>query len=106
VDGVGTTTTRRRRAGATAEKLASARPLAEAFGVAFVRDGGADGPRLAMRLSAEPATVMDDASLEALRRSIPAARALPLLRLLARGESGRVAIEYLEGRSLTVEVHP
>lgn len=88
------------------EPLASARPIADAFGVAFVLDGADGGPRLAMRLSAEPATPMDDPSLEALRRSIPAARALPLLRLLARGESGRVAIEYLEGRSLTVEVHP
>jgi hypothetical protein len=45
---------------------------------------------------------MDDAALESVRASIPAARALPLLALLARGVAGRTVIEYLDGLSLDV----
>jgi hypothetical protein len=45
---------------------------------------------------------MADAALEALRREIPAARALPLLVLLASGRPGRTVIEYLDGVSLAV----
>jgi len=49
---------------------------------------------------------MRDAGLERLRREIPAARALPLLELFARGEHGCVALEYLDGLALRVEVAP
>jgi len=90
------------------EPLASKRPIADAFalGLALAADGGSTrGPRIAVELeSSGPANVLEDASLEALRRSIPAARALPLLALLARESAGRVEIDYLDGLNLTVKV--
>jgi hypothetical protein len=49
---------------------------------------------------------MADAALEALRGSVPAARSLPLLAQLARRAPGRVAIEYLDGPRLALEVSP
>jgi hypothetical protein len=49
---------------------------------------------------------MDDARIEFLRASIPAARSLPLLRRLARRERGRVTLEYLEPANLTLEIIP
>jgi hypothetical protein len=54
--------------------------------------------------SSDAPAVLADASLEAIRVGVPAARALPLLRMLARGETGRTTLEYLEGLSLAVEV--
>jgi hypothetical protein len=47
---------------------------------------------------------MRDARLEALRAEIPAARGLPLLAKLARRESGRVVIDYLEAQRIAIEV--
>jgi hypothetical protein len=61
---------------------------------------------LTLRLDDAPADRMDNAELEALRASIPAARALPLLQRLAAGSAGVVNIDYLDGRSLAVEVAP
>jgi hypothetical protein len=49
---------------------------------------------------------MADARLEAMRATIPAARCLPLLSKLARQESGRVVIDYLEEQRIAVEVSP
>ena len=50
-------------------------------------------------------TLADDA-LEGLRLSIPALRALPLLRKLARGESGAVRLDYLAPMQLQVDIAP
>jgi hypothetical protein len=47
-----------------------------------------------------------DAELEALRTSIPAMRALPLLSRLANGTSGRVCLDYLAPMQLMVEFAP
>ena len=88
------------------EPLHAARPISDVFGLGIVLDGGPRGTRLALAVGDESPTRMGEASLETLRTGIPAARSLPLLRLLAREETGRVAIEYLGGRSLAVEVHP
>jgi len=52
-----------------------------------------------------PATLAE-ASLESLRSQIPALRALPLLQLLARGDSATVCIEYLPPMQLRIEVQP
>ena len=41
-----------------------------------------------------------------LRREIPAARSLPLLRLLAAGRPGRAVIEYLDVSRAAVQVEP
>ena len=43
--------------------------------------------------------------MEALRRAIPAARALPLLRLLA-ARAGRAILEYLDVSRIAVQVDP
>jgi hypothetical protein len=47
-----------------------------------------------------------DAGLEALRTSIPALRALPLLKRLANGERGSVSLDYLPPMQLLVDVEP
>ncbi|MDD5002936.1 MAG: beta-ketoacyl synthase chain length factor [Acidithiobacillus sp.] len=49
---------------------------------------------------------MDDHALETLRQSIPAARCLPLLQLIARGEAGRVVLDYVNPPRLAVDVAP
>jgi hypothetical protein len=92
--------------------LAMKRPIPEAFGVAFVLgptvSAAATGPmaRLAVRLSDSPGQRMSDPQFEALRASTPAARSLPLLYQLAIRKPGTVNIDYLDGRSLEVEVEP
>jgi hypothetical protein len=62
--------------------------------------------RLTLELSDASPDRMGNAELEVLRASIPAARALPLLQQLALRKTGVVNIEYLDGRSLAVEVVP
>jgi hypothetical protein len=89
------------------EPLSSVRPLDDAFAVALVMSAGAEkrtGPLIRVESSDHPATPMQDSALEALRRGVPAARCLPLLALLAREEDGEVAIDYLDGMSLRIQV--
>ena len=85
-----------------------ARPIADAFAVALVlaANGAKSGPRIEAELDDRAVEAMDDASLEAVRRGIPAARSLPLLRALALDATGEAALEYLDGRSLRVRVSP
>jgi hypothetical protein len=91
------------------EPLRAVRPIPEAFGVAMVL---APVPPTAARniltatLTDASADSMADARLEALRATIPAARSLPLLAKLARQESGRVVIDYLEAQRIAIEVSP
>lgn len=81
------------------EPLHSARPLTSAFGAALVLTPG-PSPRTRAKLGLDlgegwvSETGMSDPALEALRVGNPAARALPLLDMLANGRSGPV---YLEG---------
>lgn len=73
--------------------LAEKRPIAEPFGVALVLTPARSErslAALALAETREPEATLEDAGLEALRRANPAARALPLLRLLARRETGVV----------------
>src|ERR1700722_9310828 len=91
------------------EPLHSVRPIPEAFGVAMVLAPVSGPPtRAAAIISATltdaPAETMRDARLEVLRAEIPAARGLPLLAKLARRESGRVVIDYLEAQRIAIEV--
>jgi hypothetical protein len=91
------------------EPMHSARPIPDACGVALVlraEPGAASLARLEASLSADRPDRLDDAALETLRSSIPAARSLPLLAQLARRRPGRVLIEYLGGTQLAVEVSP
>jgi hypothetical protein len=90
------------------EPLHTARPIADSFAVALVLTAGGarPGPRIEARVEDRAPETMDDASLEAVRRGIPAARSLPLLQALALGTPGEVALEYLDGGSLCVRVQP
>jgi len=90
------------------EPLRSARPVPDAFAMAMVLSaaGGQAHAAIAASMTDDAPRPMDDAGLERLRREIPAARALPLLARLARGEAGAVVLEYLEGLALRVEVRP
>ncbi len=87
--------------------LHGARPISDAFGVALALSGaanGARGPRIEADFSREAPQRLAEARLEGIRGTIPAARSLPLLELLARCASGAAVLDYLEGLALRVEV--
>ena len=93
------------------EPLHRVRPIPDSFAVALALAPEAGARSLArLRLdpaapfTTAPATLLADAGLDALRRAIPAARALPLLQLLARGQSAALALDHLPGEQLAVEV--
>lgn len=60
--------------------------------------------RISVGPSRESAAHLGEPALEALRTAIPAMRGLPLLQLLARGESGRVCLDYLPPMQLNVDL--
>jgi Beta-ketoacyl synthase, N-terminal domain len=87
------------------EPLHAKRDTPDCGGVALLLSPHAEGARGAINVApttgaAEP---LADASLESLRQSIPAMRALPLLRRIARGEPGTVVLDYLAPMQLTVD---
>jgi hypothetical protein len=87
--------------------LRDKRPIPDAFGVALALSperGPASLARMALSLTGTAADRLEDAGLEALRVSIPAARSLPLLRRLARREPGRILIDYLGGQRLAIDL--
>lgn len=91
--------------------LRSARPIPDAFGLALVLTAEPGAATLASlrpspAIEGEAATTMAEAALEALRAAIPAARALPLLRALARGDETTAVLDYLDPLRLRVEVAP
>ncbi len=93
------------------EPLRSARPIPDVFGLALVLSAE-PGPatlaslRPSLTLEGEAPTMMADGALEGLRAAIPAARALPLLQALARGDDAAPVLDYLEPLRLRVEVAP
>lgn len=91
------------------EPLRRVRPIADAFGVALVLAPQASERTLARieaRLTDADAFTFADAGLEALRLSNPAARALPLLDALARGQASNVVLDYLDGTRVAVDIDP
>jgi Beta-ketoacyl synthase, N-terminal domain len=91
------------------EPLLAKRPVRDAFGVALLLSpqAGADArPRLELTPVDGAPRALDDSQMESLRRSIPTARCLPLLGLLAGGAGGATVLEYLDGFSLAVTVAP
>jgi Beta-ketoacyl synthase, N-terminal domain len=91
------------------QPLQAKRPLPDSFGVALVLTPAATPAslaRLTAALTGAPpaADCVPDPQLEALRKAIPAARSLPLLRLLARREPGEVVLDYLAKQRVRVEV--
>jgi len=89
------------------EPLNATRPIPDAFAVALALasvDETARGPTITLEVGGTESDVLGDPQLEQLRRAIPAARSLPLLRLLARGEKGVATLDYLEGLTLTLRL--
>jgi hypothetical protein len=87
------------------EPLLSSRPMPDAFAVGLVLGPGR-GAAIEAQTVRETVTSMTDAALERVRRGIPAARVLPLLERVARGERGRVVLDYVEGLALALDVSP
>jgi hypothetical protein len=89
------------------EPMRQVRPIPEAFAVALLlapRDSAPALARLEVNLADGAADRLADTALERLRVAVPAARSLPLLAHLARGTSGSVRIDYLDGAPLALEV--
>ncbi|MDP9091252.1 MAG: beta-ketoacyl synthase chain length factor [Pseudomonadota bacterium] len=89
--------------------LYAKRPIPDAFGVAMVLTPERSSTSLAhvdLVLTDESADLIPDQGLEALRIAIPAARSLPLLRLLAMGSPGRAILDYLDVSRASVQVQP
>jgi hypothetical protein len=93
------------------EPLHSVRAIAASFGAALVLAPLAGEHAFAtLDLSFESvpadATRMADDALDALRSGVPAARSLPLLAALARGNRTVVVIAYGDENHLRIEVTP
>lgn len=95
------------------EPLFSQRPVPDSMGVALVlcphrgaRSLASIRFQVASFLTTSQADIMDDAALESLRRSIPAARALPLLQAIAKGQSTPLVLSYLDDMQMAMEVAP
>lgn len=95
------------------EPLYSKRPIPDAMGVAMViapRSSERSLARISLDgasfLTAAVADTMEDAALETLRQTIPAARALPLLQAIAKRQAKPVVLGYLAPLQFAVEVAP
>ena len=91
------------------QPLHAKRPIPDAFGVAMVLTPTREAHSLARieaTLSDAAFDTLPDPKLEALRAAVPAARSLPLLRLLALGTSGRTVLEYLDSARADVHIEP
>lgn len=91
------------------EPLHAKRPFPESFAVGLVlTPAPAPNARAritaSLRLAAAAPDRLPEPRLEALRALVPAARSLPLLRLLARREPGEVVLDYLGDQRVAVEV--
>ena len=87
------------------EPLYSVRPIPDAFGVALVLASQSSPQvlsKITVGLTDDSADQLDDIALEDLRRAIPAARGLPLLRGIALGNDQRVVLDYLDNVRLAV----
>lgn len=91
------------------EPLHGKRPLPDALGLALAlmpHPSAQSLARIRVSLVDGAADAMEAPALEALRLAIPAARGLPLLQMLARGEAGQVTLDYLTPLRLAVNVEP
>ena len=89
--------------------LHAKRPLPDALGMAMVLTPErilSSMASIELTLTDEPYDKMADLELETLRGSIPAARSLPLLRLVAMGAPGRAILDYLDVSRAAVQIEP
>lgn len=95
------------------EPLRSVRPLPDSFAVALVLAPQRSERSLA-QWTLEPASCfthaateqLDIDALEQIRKSIPAARCLSLLRSVSMQSTGGIVLDYLEDLRLTVQARP
>ena len=91
------------------QPLHAKRPIPDAFGVAMVLTPERRASSLARVHAALSELECDrfaDPDLEALRRAFPAARSLPLLRLLAARNGAPAILEYLDVSRMEVQIEP
>jgi hypothetical protein len=91
------------------EPLRRARPVPHAFGVALVLAPEPTANAFAaieVAVAGATATRLEDPRLEALRVSVPTARALPLLFALATREPATLALDYLDPLCVVARVTP
>ena len=91
--------------------LARVRPIGAEFAVALLCTPRASERSFACaaveyRCAPANTTQMSDGKLELLRRSVPAARCLPLLAALAKATSATVILEYLAASHLRISIAP
>jgi hypothetical protein len=87
--------------------LHALRPMPEVFACALLLRPQPD--RWTLRLAVcrnEPATPIEPAVLDTLRRSVPAARSLPLLQALASNADARIVLDDEHGFGLALQVEP
>ena len=95
--------------------LHQARPIADAFSTSLVLAPKANQhslAKIALSLTSEAAHILDNAELDALRLTIPAARSLPLLIALsmmrqeqpAHSQSQRVVLDYFDHIRIAVDI--
>jgi len=93
------------------EPLHTLRPIGALFGMALVLTPWPTDACIA-RIAIEPrrasgaVTRLPDEALEDLRANTPAARSLPLLAALARGEAASLVIDYFPDLELRLSVEP
>ena len=91
------------------QPLHALRPIAHAFGTALLltpQRRATSQAALMLSLSQESADTLCTPALETMRTQVPAARALPLLDLLARQLAHSVVIDYLPELNLAIAVQP
>ena len=91
------------------EPLHAKRDTPDCGGVALLLSAERSAQALAsvkVSPSTDAAEALADAGLEALRTTIPAMRALPLLQRLANAEHGRVCLDYLAPMQLMADLQP
>lgn len=91
------------------EPLYSARAIIDGFGVGLVLTPHRTERTLFalnVTLTQDAADCCSDKLLEELRLAIPAARALPMLQMVARGETGRVVLDYLDTARISLALTP
>ena len=91
------------------EPLNSARPISDALGISLVLSPEQTNKALAkitISLTDASAHQMNNAELEHLRTSIPAARGLPLLQGVAMQKTTQVILDYLGNTRIAVDIIP
>jgi hypothetical protein len=93
------------------EPLHAVRSIGATFGAALLlapaaSDASFARVELELRGASGATSRMSDAALEALRRGTPAARSLPLLAALARGEPETLILDYMPNLEIGLAVAP